>query len=150
MNSAKSGFIIAAFSFIPYLLVSWGYMEIENGGSREFWSCFLVLLGVRAFFSVIETLGSVLMWRLYGRRLTISKLLEFLRSNQFPAREQDDTDFLHYIDRLADAHGPLTELKATAKEMRAVVVGYETMGILAGMRMHAASDAALDLYSPRG
>jgi hypothetical protein len=36
--------------------------------------------------------------------------------------------------------------RSTAREERKA---FENMGILVGMRMHAAADAALDIYSPK-
>jgi len=81
MNNTKWALIMSAFAFIPYLLVAWGYTRIADGSVRVFWIALGLLIGARFFFSVIETVGSILAWRLYGRRLAIDRNLAFLRTN---------------------------------------------------------------------
>ena len=97
MNDAGSRTIMALFAFVPYLLVSWAYMALVNGGGNQFWAAFGVLLAARLFFCIIETLGSILSWRLFGKRLMINKFLELLRANNFPKREYAHDDFLNYL-----------------------------------------------------
>lgn len=148
MNDTRSNIIITLFSVIPYLLVSWGYTALVDGAEKQFWGAFGVLIAVRLFFSVIETLGSVLSWHLYSKRLMINKFLGLLRANNYPKRIYQDDDFLDYLARIEDGTYPDT-LKKSAKEFFSLLSTFEGMGILLGMRMHSASEAALEIYSPK-
>jgi len=148
MKNARASTIIALFSFVPYLLVSWAYMELANGGSEQFWDAFGVLIAIRLFFSVIETLGSILSWRLYGKKLMVDNFLGLLQANNFPKREYQDDDFLGYLARIKDGLYA-DSVKTSAKEIYFLLSTLESMGILLGMRMHTASEAALETYSPK-
>lgn len=139
---------MSLFGFVPYFLVSWGYMALVDGGADQFWSAFGVLVAARLFFSFIETLGSVLSWRLYGKKLMVSKFYEFLRMNSFPKRKYAHDDFLNYLARIDDGPYPAS-VKTAAKEIYFVLSTFESMGILLGMRIHSATEAALDAYSPK-
>lgn len=149
MNDAGSRTIMALFAFVPYLLVSWAYMALVNGGGNQFWAAFGVLLAARLFFCIIETLGSILSWRLFGKKLMINKFLELLRANNFPKREYAHDDFLNYLSRIEDNPQHAASLKTSAKEIYFLLSTFESMGILLGMRMHSASETALDVYSPK-
>lgn len=148
MNDTRSRIIMSLFSFVPYLLVSWAYMALVDGGASQIWTAFGVLVAVRLFFSVIETLGSVLSWRLYGKQVMVNKFLQLLRVNNFPKRHYAHDDLLNYLARIEDGPYP-TSLKASAKEIELLLSTFESMGILLGMRMYSASEAALDAYSPK-
>jgi len=148
MNDTRSNIIITLFSVIPYLLVSWGYTALVDGAEKQFWGAFGVLIAVRLFFSVIETLGSVLSWHLYSKRLMIKKFLGLLCANNYPKRIYQDDDFLDYLARIEDGTYPDT-LKKSAKEIYSLLSTFESIGILLGMRMHLASEAALEIYSPK-
>ena len=56
----------------------------------------------------------------------------------------------NYLGRIENDEGHSEQLKAAAKQWYQVLAFFETSGILVGMRMHAAADDALDIYSPRG
>jgi hypothetical protein len=148
MKDARANIIIALFSFVPYLLVSWAYMEAVDGESKQFWGAFGVLIAVRLFFSVIEMLGGILSWRLYGKKLMVNKFLGLLRANNFPKREYQHDNFLAYLGRIEDG-SYADSVKTTAKEIYFLLSVFEDMGILLGMRMHSASEAALETYSPK-
>ena|SRR5665647_1041225 len=149
MNDTRSRIILALFAFVPYMLVSWAYMTLSEGNTRDFWGAFGVLIGARFFFGVIETIGSVISWRLYGKKLTMDKFLLILRTNNFPKREYAHDDFLCYLARIDDGPQYPTSIKTAAKEIYSLLLTYESIGILPGARMHAASDAALDVFSPK-
>lgn len=149
MNDTRSRVIVALFAFVPYALVAWGYMALTNGAAKDFWAALGVLVGVRIFFSIIETLGGVLTWHLYSKRLVIGKNLEFLRANGFPKRKYSHDDFLSYLVRIEDDPEQPTALRTAAREMHSVLGSCENMGILLGMRMHCAAEAALEIYSPK-
>lgn len=149
MNDTRSRIIFLLFAFVPYTLVSWAYMALANGSSREFWSALGVLISARFFFSIIETFGSLLSWQLYGKKLTVRKVLFLLQFNNFPKREYAHDDFLNYLARIDDGAQYPTSIKTAAKEIYYLLSTYENIGILLGARMHAASEAALDAYSPK-
>ena len=149
MNDARSQIITALLAFVPYLLVSWGYTTLTNGNAKDFWVALGVLLLVRLFFGIIETLGAVLSWRVYGKKLMVKKHLEFLRTHNFPRRTYAHDNISAYLLRIEDGPEYSAPLKTTAKEMRSVLELCEGFGILLGMRMHSAAEAALDVYSPR-
>ena len=148
MNNTRSNIIITLFSVIPYLLVSWGYTVLVDGAEKQFWGVFGVLIAVRLFFSVIETFGGVLSWHLYGKRLMINKFLRLLWENNYPKRTYKDENFLDYLSQIEDGTYPDT-LKKSAKEFYSLLSTFESMGILLGMRMHSASESALEIYSPK-
>ena len=149
MNNTTPQLIIAGFAFVPYLLVSWGYTELTDGGSKTFWIAFGVLLGVRLFFSTVETLGSVLSWRLYSRKLMVQRMLEVLRTNKFPKRFYAHDDILNYLARIEGSEEISPSVKSSAKQLEFMLVTFENLGVLAGARMYSAVEAALETYSPR-
>lgn len=149
MNDTRSRMIVALFAFVPYAVVAWGYMALTNGRVNDFWAALGVLLALRLFFSVIETLGGVLTWHLHSKRVVVEKNLEFLRAHGFPKRTYSHEDFLSYLVRIEDDPEQSTSLRAAAKEMHSVLATCEGMGILLGMRMHSAGEAAFEVHSPK-
>lgn len=148
MNDTRSRIVMSLFAFVPYLLVSWAYTALVDGDAGDFGIAFALLVGARLFFSLIETLGSVISWRLYGKSFMVNKFLELLRANNFPKREYSHDDFLSYLSRIQD--GPYAaSLKGSAREIYFLLSTFESIGILLGARMHSATEAALDEYSPK-
>ena len=84
MNDTRCQIVSALFALVPYILVSWTYMALANGSTREFWGAFGVLVGTRVFFGVIETFGSVITWRLYGKKLMVSNRSHPLKKDRQP------------------------------------------------------------------
>jgi hypothetical protein len=99
-------------------------------------------------FAAIETFGAILSWRVYGKRMMIAKNLEILRSNHFPPRRYRHDDFSTYLYRIEDDADCSAAAKKAAVQMTAVLTIFSGMGVLAGMRMHSAADAAFELFSP--
>lgn len=149
MKNTTSQLIIVGFAFIPYLLVSWGYAELTDGGSKTFWITLGIILGVRLFFSIVETLGSVLSWSLYSRKLMVQRILEVLRANKFPKRFYAHDGILNYLARIEDSEEISPSVKSSAKQLEFMLVTFENLGILVGARMYSAAEAALETYSPR-
>ena len=149
MNNTTPQLIVAGFAFVPYLFVSWGYAEVTGGGTKAFWIAFVILLGVRLFFSIIETIGSVLSWRLYSRKFMVQRMLEVLRANKFPKRFYAHDDILNYLARIEDSEEISPSVKSSAKQLEFMLGTFENLGILAGARMYSAVEAALEAYSPR-
>lgn len=149
MNDTKSKIITLGCSFIPYVAVVWGYVELTNGGIREFWSVLGVLFGARLFFSFVETIGSILAWRVHGKSAMIHNCLEILRTNKFPMREYAHDNLGNYLARIDGGEQYSAEIQCLAKELSRSLELTENMGILSGMRLHAAWSEALDIYSPK-
>ena len=145
----RSRWVLTLFSFIPYVAAAWAYTEWAHGDNRELWRAFFVLLAARLFFSVVETMGSVLYWHAYGKRITVQRNLQMLRQSNFPKREYAHDDFLAYLSRIESESRYDANLRTAAKQWYFMLATWEQMGILLGMRMHAATDAALDIYSPK-
>lgn len=149
MNETKPLLILWAFSFVPYVLVSWAFTKWGDGETTSFWLVLGGLLLIRTFFGIIETLGSILSWRLYGQKLVVERNLAILRANGFPKRTYSHDDFLAYLSRIEDDPKTSPDLRARAKEFHFVLEFHENAGILVGMRMHAAAERALETYSPK-
>ena len=139
-------FIAGMFSLAVYIGVAWAasqFFEVTFG------RVFGALLAARAFFGAIETAAGVLSWRLFGRRATISSLLEVLRANNFPQRSHKNDNLSNYLARIEiDAQLP-ERIRQAAKEFERLLSVSESQGILAGMRMNSAGEAALEAYATR-
>jgi hypothetical protein len=123
-------------------------VKLTDGPAREFWVALGVLLAIRLFFSIIEALGGILSWRVYGKKVMIERNLKLLRANHFPKREYAHDDFAGYLARIEQGPKYSEQLKAVAQQMYFVLSFFESAGMLSGMRMHAAADEALNIYSP--
>jgi hypothetical protein len=149
MNSAKSGIIVLVLSLVPYLFVSWLCAELIDERLRTFWIAFGLLIGARLFFSFIECLGGILIWRIHGREVVVQMFLRVLKENKFPTRYYQHDSFLNYLSRIEDDCGSTQELKFEVKAFEKMLLMWENSGVLAGARMHAATEIALERYSPR-
>jgi hypothetical protein len=147
MNEADKGKIIAGLvSFAVYVVAAWLIAKIFDA---SIWRSFGVLVAARLFFGVIEGAAGILNWRLFGRRVTVSRFLEILRSNNCPSRFYQHDDFLNYLARIdGDTNLPESARRA-AKVLHEMLGLFEAQGILIGARMHAASELALEAYSPK-
>ena len=85
-----------AFSVLLYPALTWAYVALTGGGMHEFWKALGLLLGVRLFFSIVETMSGILQWRLYGMRTAVQECVEVLRTNSFPGREYANDDLGDY------------------------------------------------------
>lgn len=146
----RTGIILALFSVVPYAIVSWIYMKLTDGGMREFWIAMGLLFLARLFFSLIEWLGTTLMWRLYGKRESACQYLALMREQNFPQRRYRHYDFSSQLAVIEEdgSEFPLS-VQRIATEWRCALLAAERSGILPGMRAHAAIEAAYDLYSPK-
>jgi hypothetical protein len=140
--------IVTVFAWIPYILVVWGYTKLTDGDAQTFWIALAVLLGVRLFFYVIETAGSILCWRLYRRHIAVDKALTWLKRNNFPQREYKHDDLSNYLARIEDSPEYSEPLRKAAHELYSALCFIEELGILVGARSWAAWNAALDIYAP--
>ena len=146
MKFDKSPLVIFILSCIPYLAVSWLYAKITEG---DVWNAFIFLISVRLFFVLIEALGSFISWHFYGKQKLIKLNLEMLIKNNFPKRMYSHDDVLNYLCRIDDDDSYSVQTKMAAKNWEQMLAFYENFGIILGMRMNSAADAALDIYSPK-
>ena len=140
---------ITIFAWIPYILVTWGYAKWTDGDAKTFWTALCVLLAIRLFFYIIETLGDVLSWRLYRRKIMVDNAVTALRTDKFPPREYNSDDLGNYLARIEqDPQYPAT-LRNAAVNLDQNLATIEQYGILVGARAWEVWEAALDIYSPR-
>jgi hypothetical protein len=110
---------------------------------------FGVLLALRVFFGIIETLGGIVHWRLYGKRMVVDKYVDFLRAHGFPKRNSPHDGLLAYLARIENDPELSASLRTAASHVHTVLSACEEVGILSGSRMHSAMKAALEIYSPK-
>jgi hypothetical protein len=146
MNEQISALIVLAISLIPYAALSWGYSTFSNAGWPSFWRAFGVLVAVRAFFSIIEGIGGILVWRLYGRRIAVSQWAGYFRDNHFPPKQYFDDDFGNYCARLTTNYQRPTDLAPVVHELQTILLSYERRGMVLGMRMNDAVETAFEQY----
>lgn len=142
----KTQLIAGAIAFVPYLFIAWGGAKVFD---VTFIKALTWLIGIRLLFSLVETVGGFLAWRTYGRRKAIDGFLHVLRTNSFPKRAWRYDGFLDYLSGIKDDESARPELRCCARELQTLLGAYENIGILPGTRMHSASEAALELYSPK-
>jgi hypothetical protein len=145
-KAERTQMFAGGLSVAVYLVVAWIGAKLFD---LQLWTVFVGLIVARAFFGLIEGAATFLNWRFAGRKSAVQGFLEVLRANNFPPRENEHDDFLGYLARLDSDYQPKPDYKRAAKELYTFLASTETRGILAGMRVHAASDAALDIYSPK-
>ncbi len=146
MNDAKAPLIGFGFAMIPYMAVAWAYSYFAEGGQPEFWRALGVLLAVRFFFSIIESVGGFLAWRFFVRRQMIAHLGSVFRANQFPGKQYFDDDFGNYCARLLDNQPRKPNFVQHIEDIQTFLLNHEKRGILNGMRMHTVVDTAFEQY----
>ena len=146
MNEMKAGWIAFGFAMIPYLAVAWAYSFFTEGRWPAFWTAFGFLSAARIFFSIIETLGGVLAWRLFYRKQAVENYVQLFRANQFPPKEYYDDDFGNYSARLTTGHSQKPDAIKACQDLESILLMTERSGILRGMRIHAAVETAFERY----
>jgi hypothetical protein len=136
--------IAGGISTAVYVLVAWAGAKIFE---IHFWWVFGGLYATRAFFGAIEGIAGIINWRLFGKRAAVDGFLAVMRANNFPPREHPSDDFSNYSARIGTDEPLEPNYKRANREMSAILLHTERSGILAGMRLHAASDDALNMYS---
>jgi len=149
MFETKAYVIMWLFAWVPYAAVAWGYKVLTEGDAKTFWYALGALVAIRTFFSVIETIGNILAWRLYAKRATVQKTLTMLRAQKFPKRQFASDDFTGHLARVEDDPEYAEAVRRDAHDYKLALYTYEQLGILSGMRMNSAFEAAFDLYSPQ-
>jgi len=149
MITPRSYFVAALISFVPYLGLSWGYMKLVEGSGRDFTLALGVLVAARLFFAAVEAIGSSLAWRLYTRKALVADQVERFRAIDFPRRMYAHDDFTDHLARIEGDPDVDQTVREVARAMERDLLICENMGILAGMRMHSAMEAAFEIYSPK-
>lgn len=148
MRTMRHDFIISAFTLAPYLLVAWGFTVLTDGEASTFWKALLVLFALRTLFALIDTLGGVLRWRLWGRNLLVAHALDWFTARQFPQREYANDDMGNYLVRIIDDPKQPLALRMAAAELDRTFGVYEQFGVLVGVRFHDAYRVAFEQYAP--
>jgi hypothetical protein len=143
----KTQFIGNLIASAPYLLVIWGVVALVP--SVSFWEALVLVIGSRFMIGLVETLGLILSWQVYGREKAVMDFVALLHHNRFPARYNKGDDFLNYLGSIDNDDTLDPDVRQSAREMGSLLGMYESMGILQGARMHNASERALEAYSPR-
>jgi hypothetical protein len=143
----KTQFIGNLIASAPYLLVIWGVVALVP--SVSFWEALVLLIGGRFTIGLVETLGLILSWQIYGREKAVIDFVAVLHHNKFPGRYCKGDDFLNYLARIENDDTVGAEVRQSAREMGSLLGIYESVGILQGARMHNVSERALEAYSPR-
>jgi hypothetical protein len=143
----KTQFIGNLIASAPYLLVIWGVVALVP--SVSFWEALVLLIGGRFTIGLVETLGLILSWQIYGREKAVIDFVAVLHHNKFPGRYCKGDDFLNYLARIENDDTVGAEVRQSAREMGSLLGMYESVGILQGARMHNVSERALEAYSPR-
>lgn len=131
----------------PYLLVIWAVAALVPAVS--FWEALVLLVGARFMIGLVETLGLILSWQVYGREKAVMDFVAVLHHNKFPGRYDKGDDFLNYLARIESDDTLDPHVRHSAREMGSLLGMYESVGALQGARMHNVSELALEAYSPR-
>jgi hypothetical protein len=148
-ESEKLALKSAAISLILYLAVAGAYTIVVDGGGKTLASAFGVLVGIRTFFAAIECIGGTLMWRLYLKKIVVQRFVCSLRKYNFPPRYYKHDDFLNYLTRIESDGSCSDRVKWEARIMESMLAMQENGRMFQGARCHAASEIALEAYSPR-
>jgi hypothetical protein len=143
----KTKFIGNLVASAPYLFVIWGVVALVP--SVSVWGAVVLVIGTRFVIGLVETLGLVFSWHVYGREKAVMDFVAVLHHNKFPARYDKSDDFLNYLARIEADDSLDPHVRHSAREMGSLLGMYESMGILQGARMHNVSELALEAYSPR-
>jgi hypothetical protein len=148
MRTMKHDLIVSAFTLTPYLLVACSFTALTDGEASTFWKALLVLFALRICFGLIDTLGGVLQWRLWGRNALVAHALNWFTARQFPQRKYAEDDLGNYLARIEQDPEQPHALRMAAAELDRMFLVYEEFGILVGVRFHDAYRVAFEQYAP--
>lgn len=143
----KTQFIGNLIASAPYLFVLVGVVAFVP--SVSFWEALVLMVGIRFMIGLVETLGLIFSWQVYGREKAVMNFVAVLHHNEFPGRYSKGDDFLNYLARIENDDTLDAHVRQAAREMGSLLKMYETIGLLQGARMHNVSERALEAYSPR-
>jgi len=148
-RETKTMLVATMFAWIPYAAVAWGYKALTDGDAKSFWYALAALIALRLFFGVIETLGDILLWRMYGKRTTVKEYLDILQNNKMPQREYAESDLDDYLHRIQEEAKYPDPIRKVAREVEWALRALERVGFLTGRRVRSAAIEAYDRYSPK-
>src|ERR1043166_3241783 len=85
------------------VILAWAFTAFTNGNSTTFWIAFVALLGIRLFFSLVDTIFNALSFSLYRKKFVVRKIVDDFRRFEFPRRENLNEDWLMYLKRLQES-----------------------------------------------
>ena len=139
--------ITASIAFIPYLLLAWAASKLLS--DTGFWQALGWLLGLRLFFGVVEMIGGILAWRVYGRRVSSAIFAQALREGKFPQRYDIYADADEYFDQVVADQAQPVDMRVTAGTFIGSIKAYRSVGLLTGLRIGSAWESALEIHSPK-
>src|SRR5688572_7936769 len=140
-----------ALAFISPLLqnmvLAWGFTAITNGNSSTFWTAFFVLIGIRLFFAVADSILSALSFMLYRKKFVVQHLVNDFRRFEFPKRENLNEDWLMYLKRLQETESLPFTVRRTAAFLEGQYELADKSGFVMGRQSESALEAAVDAWS---
>lgn len=82
------------------------------------------------------------------KKKMVERNLSILRTNNFP-EGQPYENFSTYLNRIQNDDTCSQQIKIAASQWYQVLLFFEDSGALLGMRMNAAANEALKIYSPK-
>ncbi len=140
MNPSIAPLVLA--SVLPYLAVAYLWTLLVPGGADQFWRIMGILIAVRFGFAFLDAIASTAYWHIAGRRRVQKGLLAVLRENTMPVPHPDDHDMYGYVSRIASERETPPGPVEICEHISAQMAVHEALGAIAGMRFHAAADAA--------
>lgn len=138
-------------AYVPYLAAAWLVIEFV-ATNTSYLNVFLMLLGVRAIYGLIDLLGGILAWHLILKRNAVNKLIELFQLNKFPQRKYSYDSADTYIFRLAEPDFPNQISKIVtdkAKEIEQDRYRLSQQGMLAEARFNKAIEIAVNKFAPK-
>lgn len=140
-------------TYLPFTFLVWVLNKLIADNSN-FWNIFWALLLVRFGFSVIETIGDLLSWYLYHKKIVVDYMVNYFKAHKFPQREYSHDGILGYLSRIDNNYLDPEEffseaLITKARNVEQDFVKAENAGMIAGWKVSSAYDEALDVYAPR-
>jgi len=143
----RAALIGGSIATVPYCLLAYAFSRLLNDTS--FWEALGWLVAVRCFFSIVELIGSILAWRLHGRKVAVTAFTSALRAVNMPPRYDTYGDIDEYLnDVIADQSQP-TDLRIAAGGILGSLQATRQRGMVVTVRMQNAWDLALEAYSPK-
>lgn len=146
----SAGWYMALGFISPLLLnavIAWAFTAITNGNSSTFWTVFLVLIGIRLFFAVVDSIFSALSFTLYKKKFVVQQLVNDFRRFGFPKREDLNEDWLMYLKRLQETESLPFTVRRTAAFLEGQFDLADKSGFLMGRQSEAAMEAAVNAWS---
>jgi hypothetical protein len=129
------------------LILAWAFTAITNGNSSTFWTAFVTLIGIRLFFTVVDSLFSVLSFTFYRKKFVVQQLVNDFRRFEFPKREDLNEDWLAYLKRLQETESLPFTVRRTAAFLEGQCELADKSGFVMGRQSEAVMEAAVNAWS---